>query len=334
MNFNEKIKQLSQIIDEQLLPIINRNTNKKECVFLELPYYNNIGDILIWHGTEYFIKRIGLKCMYASSSSTYCDKKMKKITDCRNDKDCRNILILLQGGGNFGDIWKSAQEFRRKIISEFPDNQIIILPQTVFYEDIKKLKADAELFAKHTNLTICARDKISYQILKKYFRNDIILVPDMAFCIPQEKLKKYTASVNSNTTLLLKRTDKEIDNKIDYSKNISCKVFDICDWPTMERMTFSGFILRCFSWVSRRISFIIPCITDIYASNVFKHVMIKTGVRFISKYNNVYSTRLHAAILCCLLEKSLVFFDNSYGKNSSFYETWLSDLDGVRFVYE
>ncbi len=48
----------------------------------------------------------------------------------------------------------------------------------------------------------------------------------------------------------------------------------------------------------------------------------------------IYSTRLYAIILSLLLGKDsdLYWFDNSYGKNSSFYETWLSDLDGIKFI--
>ena len=60
--------------------------------------------------------------------------------------------------------------------------------------------------------------------------------------------------------------------------------------------------------------------------------MIREGVKQISQYENIYSTRLHAAILSVLLEKQFVLFDNSYGKNSSFYETWLNDLDDVKFI--
>jgi pyruvyl transferase EpsO len=60
--------------------------------------------------------------------------------------------------------------------------------------------------------------------------------------------------------------------------------------------------------------------------------MIREGVKQISKYENIYSTRLHVAILSVLLEKPFVFFDNSYGKNSAFFETWLSDLDGAKFI--
>lgn len=328
MIFSEKVKQLSKTIDECLLPVINRNNKTQKCIYLDLPYHSNIGDTLIWRGTEHFLKRTGLKCLYKASYLTYIEQKMKKIV-YRNTVGIpgKKVLIFLHGGGNFGDLWEESQIFRKEIIKNYPDNQIIILPQTVFYRDDGKIKIDAVLFAKHKNLTICARDKKSYQILKENFQNEIIMVPDMAFCIPQKKLKKYAAAQIPGSTLLLKRTDKELDSSIDYSQYISQKQFDTYDWVTIGKRYFEERMTHRFiRWK------IIPNpAADLYANAVFQKAMIREGVRQISKYENIYSTRLHTAILSILMEKPFVLFDNSYGKNSSFFETWLSDLDEMKF---
>lgn len=40
---------------------------------------------------------------------------------------------------------------------------------------------DIELMSRHPYLTICARDIHSFEVLKKNFKNTILLVPDMAF---------------------------------------------------------------------------------------------------------------------------------------------------------
>lgn len=331
MNFEEKVTQLSQIIDERLLPLI-RQSRSNECIYLELPYYRNIGDILIWHGTEYFLKRAGLKCLYKASLSTYSEQAMKKITRLGETTSSKKIMVFLQGGGNFGDLWEGAQEFRKKIIAGHPDSQIVILPQTVFYNDVNKMKYDADLFAGHKNLTICARDKKSYQILKENFSNNIILVPDMAFCTPCSTLKKLQIK-QRDKTLFLKRKDKEINSTIDYTNLIPEKKFEVRDWPSMEKMTINIFVMKSLVWASRRNPFLFSKLTDTYVTLFFKPNMVKIGVRFLSRYNKIYTTRLHVAILCCLLGKPYIFFDNSYGKNSSFFEAWLNDLDEVEFHY-
>ncbi|UVP49744.1 polysaccharide pyruvyl transferase family protein [Bacteroides cellulosilyticus] len=171
-SFTEKINLLKSLIDKGLLPLINSS-----CVYLDVPYHTNIGDTLIWEGTEQFLASNHIKCLYRNSTLTYYYRKISKKT-----------TILLHGGGNFGDIWRSHQELRLRIIQEYPNNQIIILPQTIYYTDHSIMKTDALIMAKHPNLTICARDEISHSILKKYFHNNnILLLPDMAFYISPKR---------------------------------------------------------------------------------------------------------------------------------------------------
>ena len=73
-------------------------------------------------------------------------------------------------------------------------------------------------------------------------------------------------------------------------------------------------------------------IGDIFAFYYYRNRVIAQGVKFVSQYKNIYTTRLHVAILSILLNKPFFFFDNSYGKNSSFFDTWLFDLDNVEFI--
>jgi len=318
MDFSKKKKQLTDVIQNTLVPLIDN-----DFVLMDLPYYSNIGDVLIWEGELHFLKQYLNKysLLYTCSLQTCNYPKLEKKT-----------IILLQGGGNFGDLHVSFQEFRRNIIIKYPFNKIIIFPQTVWYNDEQCLLKDAETFSMHNNITICARDKNSYNILKRHFSaNKILLVPDMAFCIPSKNLSIF-CSKQENKTLFLKRSDKELNTTIDYSKLISETEFDTHDWPSREKFFLNVFFMRCFSWASRKIPVLFPKLTDIYASVFFKPNIISTGVKFISKYNTIYTTRLHVAILCCLLEKPCIFFDNSYGKNSSFFETWLDDLNEIRFI--
>jgi pyruvyl transferase EpsO len=290
---------------------------------MDLPYHANIGDTLIWEGEIQFIKQYlqKYKLLYACSQWT-----------CTYPNIGNDTIILLHGGGNFGDVWRSSQQFKLEIISKYPDNKIIIFPQTVWYDNKETLEEDAFSFSRHKHLTICARDKKSYEILKKYFyTNSILLVPDMAFCIPDGDLKSFLVK-RKNKTLFLRRTDKELSIIINYSDYISEREIDIHDWPSMERCRASYFLLRCFLWAGRKIPVIFPKLADMYASIFFKSAMIKTGVRFLSNYDKIYTTRLHGAILCCLLESPCILFDNSYGKNSNFFETWLSDVKGIQFI--
>ena len=46
MDFNEKINKLRTEIAKALIPVIDN-----DYVLLGLPYYDNVGDVLIWEGT-------------------------------------------------------------------------------------------------------------------------------------------------------------------------------------------------------------------------------------------------------------------------------------------
>jgi pyruvyl transferase EpsO len=288
---------------------------------LDLPYYSNIGDILIWEGTEQFLKKQNIKCLYKSSCDIY--KRYKASND---------VTILLHGGGNFGDIWRRHQDFRLKVIKDYSNNPIIVLPQTVYYENSKTMDMDAIEMGKHSHLTICARDINSYHLLKdKFSNNTILLVPDMAFYIPVHFLNKFRKE-EKKELLFLKRIDKELaTSSMDILNNISSDL-DVRDWPSMNQKNILLWSSYKLSGLNNKLNHPIDRLVDLHFQNIIKTYLIKMGVNFISSYKQIYTTRLHVAILATLLSKSYIFIDNSYGKNSTFYDTWLSDIEEIKFI--
>ena len=53
MNATQKKKQLMDTITKVLTPLIDN-----DYVYLDLPYYNNLGDVLIWEGTKCFLQTL------------------------------------------------------------------------------------------------------------------------------------------------------------------------------------------------------------------------------------------------------------------------------------
>lgn len=312
MKSQEKIQQLKKCIQESLTHLID-----SDYVLLDVPYYTNIGDTLIWEGTKQFLKGIPHKCLGTASVETYKYRPLPA-----------DAIILMQGGGNFGDLWRRHQDLRLEVVKAYPNNRIIILPQTVFYKDKLVFEADAKILNSHKNLYICARDTCSLEYLQKSLTCNLLLTPDMAFCIADKLLRKYSKE-KGGKVLFLKRKDPEFC-EYDFDSYITegCAQVDTCDWPTMER---SYKTLRIFDKLLRRKERL-KRIPDIYADWIFRPFQVRKGVEFISQYKKVYTTRLHVAILSLLLDKEIVFFDNSYGKNSSFYDTWLAGVDNIKFI--
>lgn len=313
MHFNKKVESLKARIIDQVKPLI-----QEDFVYLDLPYHNNIGDTLIWEGTLQFFKHIPHRCTYKSSVVTFKESRINP----------KGGTILLHGGGNFGDLWPEHQRFRMDIIQKYPGHRIIILPQTFFYEDQELMKKDAKIMAQHPDLHICARDDKSFALLSEHFSdNRILLVPDMAFCIPKQVLEKYRVN-EEDKTLILKRKDKELPEGSIEKLQPAGKNIEIRDWPSLE--TSEPPSKKLFAISNNKYSS--RGMVDWYAHHIFKNKLLKIGVAFVSQYKEIYTTRLHVAILAVLLHKHCYFLDNSYGKNSTFYSTWFSDLEGISFI--
>lgn len=306
-----KVQELRQIINQQLLPLINN-----DYIYVDLPYYENLGDTLIWEGTLNFMKQIPFKCLYSTNFEYYERPTLDK-----------NVVIVLQGGGNWGDLWVVHHEFRKRVIMDFPENPIVVLPQSVFYQDKANLKKDVEFYNLYTNVTICVRDKKSYDILSDSLNNQIRLVPDMAFFVNTSNYK--LKSVVNNRILFAKRNDKEIRDDTDLS--IIPTNAEIHDWPTLE--VFPKYhkklekICRFFCKIDELFSInTVSYVTDWYWKYIIRPYNVKTAIRFVDNYSVIYSTRLHISILAILLNKKLYVLDNNYFKTKNYFDTWLSDI--------
>ena len=73
-----------------------------------------------------------------------------------------------------------------------------------------------------------------------------------------------------------------------------------------------------------------------FANKVFMHIVrpryVKRGVRFISQYRNIYTTRLHGLILSHLLGKNIFIVSNNNGKLENYYNSWLQDCENIKIV--
>lgn len=67
----------------------------------------------------------------------------------KKQKLTNDTIILIHGGGNWGDVWRPSQDFHLKIIQEYPDNKIIVFPQTVHYDNQQNLEYDISIISRH-----------------------------------------------------------------------------------------------------------------------------------------------------------------------------------------
>lgn len=308
MTSKSKIDELKGIISERLKRLIDR-----DFWLFDVPHYTNIGDALIWQGELDFLSSLPYKCKGMRSYYTPVPTNIGE-----------DDLILLHGGGNFGDIYYEPHAYKMQVMQKYPHNKIILLPQTVWFEHEENVRKCAEIMSKCTDLTLCARDKVSYDFMKQHFGGTVLLLPDMAFCIDTSKWHPQPASKGN---LLLKRIDVELKETKVLKGLEESSDMTVCDWPTFAENSWQK------NWLRRTRKYV-PALYDWYAQYVFLPYLVNSGVTLISSHDKIYSTRLHAAIMSILLgkEKDLTWFDNSYGKNFNFYDAWLKDVDGITFV--
>jgi len=97
-------------------------------------------------------------------------EKLKYIQKMLNNDD----FIFLQGGGNLGDKWLEEENLRRTIIESFPNNKIVILPQTIYFskdDGGKELAISKKIYNSHKNLVLFTRGLMSLEFAKKEFEN-------------------------------------------------------------------------------------------------------------------------------------------------------------------
>lgn len=145
-----------------------------------------------------------------------------------------NDLFFLHSGGNLGDrgIW--SESIRRLLISSFPDNQIVSLPQTIYFSDTPTGRIEREnshrIYTAHPNLTVIGRDPKSGELAQELFpKAKIFCTPDFVLSLPP---RRSDIKNNPPKILLCLRLDdesalnaqqrKEIGEKLPYD----CTYFD------------------------------------------------------------------------------------------------------------
>lgn len=118
-------------------------------------------------------------------------------------------LILLESGGNLGERGILTERLRRRVISDFRRNPIIVLPQTISFSDTPSGRAEGEassmVYGRHDALDVVARDAVSLEQGARLFPAACrTKAPD-----PVLTLADGPRQVDRSGVLLVLRSDKE-----------------------------------------------------------------------------------------------------------------------------
>jgi pyruvyl transferase EpsO len=310
MHFKASENQMESIKAE--LAVINKVIpSHSQIVYVDFPVYENIGDLLIMKGTEQFFKDYQIIVEKRFSIANFRFKQQIP----------PNWIIVCQGGGNFGDLYPHFQSFREKIAVTYPNHRIVILPQTIHFQSEIKERQSMQLLNEHADLHLFVRDQFSYNRAKLYLKH-VQLSPDMAHQL--YPLQKPLGG--SKKVIGLFRTDDE------WAEGMGSFQCDkTMDWPQLLNLWDVATIrlmVKAFQ-VNRLCGNIMPLQRIWY---IIADRLITKAIHLYNDFGQVVTSRLHGHILACLLDKTNVLLDNSYGKNSSYYQAWTYALPQATFA--
>jgi pyruvyl transferase EpsO len=290
---------------------------------VEWPSYPNVGDHLIFLGTISVLQELDAKLVYTAELGGYSKRALASaIGD--------DGIILLSGGGNFGDRYPAVQQLREHILLDFPHTRIINLPQTLDFQNSLARDRAAAIVGAHRDIHLLWRDAVSMVEAEKAFDAFNILAPDCAFALAN--LPAVTSTSQSPAPQIwLTRTDGERSTKrllppADEPSLVS-------DWATASgpfRSSVSGHLhhnmLRGIRAASRS-----PMGHRYFGSGLgmmrrkISQRRLNVGMALISQGDILVTDRLHGHVLGLLLNKPHVVVDTGYGKIDRFVSTWTSN---------
>ena len=280
---------------------------ERPVVYLDYPVHLNFGDILIMRGTERFFAQHGHRVIARHGYMNFTARAREQVP--------RDAVVVLHGGGNFGDLYPVHQRFREEIVQSFPHNRIVVLAQSVHFSSPEELDRSAVIFERHRDLVLCVRDPRSMGLVKGRFAENVCLVPDMA----HQLWTPVAAADDDRPTLVCLRTDKEAlapqhlqavgsattFDWLDFIPRWSCRVFGRILWLHRMEGNSGNNLGAQRAWYR-------------YCALLHAHMESVFG-----NFGDVVTSRLHGMIFAALLGKRVRYIDNTYGKLGVYAETWL-----------
>lgn len=217
--------------------------------------------------------------------------------------------IVFEGGGYLGTLWFNYGELLvRQVIQLADKNKIVVFPQSIFYENTEwgneQLEISKKLYSKCKDLTLSARDKISFEKMKEYYPDiDIRLIPDSVLY-----LNECRPSVREGASVLFRE---------DLEKGIS----------RSAQAQIEEFASENFSKVNK---------FDMLADHRFgaetREKEVELQFDRFRKSEIVFTDRLHGMIFSAITGTPCIAFPNKSHKVKGVYEWVLKDCPYILFM--
>lgn len=308
---------------EAVLDPLLRGNDQHICI-IDPPGYANVGDSAIFLGQLDYLEEHHPRAKvsfydvgnYSARADRYIDE---------------SSILLMNGGGNFGDLWPAQHEIRKTVLRKFRHKKLVQFPQSISFSDRDELRETQRLADAHPDFHLIVRDEKSYAFALNNFGCEVSLAPDMAFAMRPMQRKPAQRDVQC-----LLRADKEVaadHDAITAALTGLGASFAVDDWlgdpPTLARR-----IDRKLNVITRsNPSLTAPFRSQMmWARRLYARQRLEVGISLLSRGRYVVTDRLHAHILSSLLDIPNFVFNSLDGKVAAFHATWMGGHASARMV--
>ena len=283
---------------------INDLRQKKKAILLATAEHANIGDAAITLAQQLFLQKY-FPDYYQVEVSTYeFNQKEAWLHAILNNAD----IIFINGGGNMGDVYPAEEAFHRKAVEVFPENKIVIFPQTIHFTHteagVQELEKSAAVYNRHKDLTLYVRGVESLQFAQKHFTNvKTMLMPDIVHTL------NTNYGFDRKGALLCLREDTEGVLTDAQRQKI---VLDV--------LSQTGSIERT---------------NNIHAADITRDIrgkVVREELMRFASHQVVVTDRLHGMIFSAITGTPCVVLGSFNHKIRDYYHTFFADCRGILFV--
>lgn len=276
-----------------------KNRNKVFVVYT--PTHENLGDHAIALAQMNFLDDMGISYTEITVPELY------RLRDSGLLKIFNKTTVFIIGGGNLGTLWFDVETMFRDIILAAPKADIFIFPSTIYYDDTdfgrEEFQNSKRIYNSHNSLTLYAREKYSYEIMEKAYKN-VRLVPDMVFY-----LNKCEKNVIRDGAVLCLRPDLE-------------KILTEEDETLIYNQVYQIF--------GDQITKTDMCI-DHYISSSERSFELDKKFEQFRKARLVITDRLHCMIFCVITGTPCIVVNSKSPKVKGCYD-WVKDFEYIKFA--
>ncbi|OAA26596.1 hypothetical protein AT15_06465 [Kosmotoga arenicorallina S304] len=285
--------------------LLFKNKKERSLILIFTPEHSNLGDHAIALAERRFLKAYfpTFNIIEISGRHYKFDWKHIKRYISKND------LILIHGGGFLGTLWIHNEKVFRNILSTFPDNEIIVFPQSIYFSKDefgrRQMEISKKYYEGHSKLTLCVRDLSSLEFIKNYFSGvkNVLFLPDMVTYLNLSKPKR-----NRDGVILCFREDRE-------------KVF------SKEQVKMIEDELNC-----KGVKFRYTCTISKYPVDInMRKLELEKKFEEFKTSKLVLTDRLHGMLFSAITGTPCIALNNISGKVKGGYE-WIKYLRYVRFA--